>query len=88
MMKKWLILTLFVGTITGCTVVWAGGYQVQERSKERFEVWYDPLLASQAMIQMEVKKHCETFNATPEIVSSTHGMGIVSNKEVYRCVSK
>lgn len=78
----------FLTAISGCTLFWEGGYKIQERSKDRFEVWYDPLLASQAMIQLEVKKHCESFNAKPEIVEATSGFGIVSNKEVYKCVSK
>jgi hypothetical protein len=83
-----LFLTASVATLVGCTALWSGGYQVQERTKDRFEVWYDPLLASQAMIQSEAKEHCEKYNATPKIVSATSGYGVVSNKEVYRCISK
>jgi hypothetical protein len=79
---------MIAGTLTGCATHWAGGYQVQEKRKDHFEVWYDPTIVSQALMQLEVKKYCETFNATPEIVSATHGWGIVTNKEVYRCVDK
>ena len=66
--------------------MWEGGYQVQQRNRESIEIWYDPLLASQAAIDEEARRHCAQFNHKHELAKATHGLGVVSNKITYRCV--
>lgn len=89
MSKLHSLLTLsLVLAVSGCTVFWPGGFQVQRADKEGFEVWYDPLLAHQSAIDDAAKRHCESFGMTSEISKTEHGGGIVSNKVWYRCVPK
>lgn len=86
-MRRYLAVSMAVA-LGGCTVMWAGGYNVEKRNNEMIEIWYDPLLASQAAIDLEAKKHCEQFGAVHEVESARHGMLVVSNKITYRCVKK
>jgi hypothetical protein len=74
--------------LSGCTVFWPGGFQVQRADKEVFEVWYDPLLAHPGALDDAAKRHCDSFDMKSEIAKTQHGGGIVTNKIWYRCIPK
>jgi|JI7StandDraft_1071085.scaffolds.fasta_scaffold825155_1 hypothetical protein len=83
------VATVGLATIlSGCTIFWPGGFQVQRADREMFEVWYDPLLAHPGALDEAAKKHCETYGLASEISKTQHGAVVVSNKIWYRCIPK
>lgn len=83
--SSWILIAL---SLTGCTIFWPGGFQIQRADRDVFEVWYDPLLAHPGALDDAARRHCESFGLKSEISKTEHGAGIVSNKIWYRCVSK
>ena len=57
--------------LSGCTVFWPGGFQVQRADKDVFEVWYDPLLAHPGALDDAAKRHCASFGMNSEIANSS-----------------
>lgn len=84
--STFLSIVVFSIILSGCTVFWPGGFQVQRADKEVFEVWYDPLLTHPGVLDDAAKRHCNSFGMNFEISKTMHGGGIVSNKIWYRCI--